>query len=72
MTQVVTAEIVEKKKSIHPRVVGGSTRYAKVNTRKPKQKSTIERAIAGIEGHLENHPRDAMSQAHLVKLKGML
>jgi hypothetical protein len=69
MAQVVTAEIIEKQKSIHPRVVGGKTKYTKVNTTKKKNPDTIKRAIAGIEKHLEIHRLDGMSQTHLAELK---
>lgn len=59
-------------RSIHPRVWGSWDERGKRNTCAPKKKSTVERAIAGIKGHLERYPRDAMSQARLIKLTARL
>ena len=58
--------------SIHPRVVNGITVHGKVNTMKQKNPDSIRRAIAGITGHLENHPHDSMASARLAILNKML
>lgn len=62
----------ERNHSIHPRVWGDFEQREKLNTCGAKKKSTVQRAIAGIKGHLEHHPRDAMSQSRLVKLNSRL
>jgi hypothetical protein len=60
--------------SIHPRCWPHARPdwQDKQNTCKQKKRSTVERAIAGIEGHLERHPHDAMSRRHLDSLKAKL
>lgn len=40
------------------------------NTCKQRLKSTTERAIAGVERHLAQHPDDGVRQRLLAKLKG--
>jgi hypothetical protein len=58
--------------SIHPRVVGGVTTGPKVNTTKARNKDVVKRKIAAVEAHLERHPTDGSSRAHLDTLKGRL
>ena len=58
--------------SIHPRVQNKRVKHAKVNTSAKKQRGTLERVIAGIEKHLAEHPNDAVSAAHLAKVKAQL
>ena len=56
-----------KAEGIHPRVfyAGG----IKKNTCKPRSKVRLLRAKAGIERHLENHPRDVAAQQRLSNLE---
>ena len=63
---------IHHNKSIHKRVVNGSTMYPKVNTTKQKNPNTIKRTIDSISNHLDRHPRDRMSQERLVKLKKLV
>jgi len=58
--------------SIHPRVRGGKRVYDKVNTCMQPKKPNIQRRVDAIEAHLDNHPRDVLSQKHLSKLKEKL
>lgn len=51
--------------SIHPFRERGVS-----NTCKQKLKSTTDRAIVGVERHLEQHPNDGVRQRLLAKLKG--
>jgi len=56
--------------SIHYHKVGFPPgKWRKRDTCKTKSRATIARAIAGIQGHLKNHPNDAMSRVHLAKLE---
>jgi ribosomal protein S15P/S13E len=60
--------------SIHPRAWRGGLTGDRVkqNVCAPKQRATVARVIAAIEGHLKHHPHDAMSAARLVKLRAKL
>ena len=60
-----------KSESIHPRAFYGSDGVKK-NTAKPRNRRRFERALAGIEKHLETHPHDAMSQARVQVLKAII
>jgi hypothetical protein len=57
--------------SIHPRtsVFGHGP---KLNTAKPTSRRKLERQLRGIEGHLEKHPDDLMSQGRVNIIKAML
>ena len=59
-------------KGIHPRVVHGFTMHPKVNTSRAKDPNTIKRTISAIEGHLDSHPRDRLSQDRLTNLKKLV
>lgn len=54
---------------IHPRVRNARAAFAKVNTSAKPNPAIKQRTIAAITEHLERHPRDGMSAAHLSKLK---
>lgn len=60
--------------SIHPRnwPQGYMRGREKQNTSGKKSRGTLERTIAGIEGHLERHRGDSASQRHLSTLKSKL
>jgi hypothetical protein len=59
--------------SIHPRSWKGHGTGEKRNTSGNRKKpGRVERSIAAIEGHLEKHPNDAMSQSHLTKLRAQV
>lgn len=58
----------DKNQSIHPRVVNGRTKYAKVNTcgtPNPDKKARVAKSIAG---HMKRHPRDSVQASRLAKL----
>lgn len=57
-------ENTKQQLSIHPRSWPGGSRE-KVHTSKKKLKTTVERVMRGIEGHLERHPRDDAAKGHL-------
>lgn len=44
----------------------------KLNMSGRKKRSTVERVISAINGHLLAHPRDAMSSARVGKLRALL
>ena len=58
--------------SIHPRVWGAWRESVKKNTCAPRSKARIERAIAGLSRHLENHPNDAAGKVRLGNLKARM
>ena len=59
--------------SIHPRVSGGRTVFAKVNTcANSSLIKRMTRQLAGIEKHLEQHPRDGLSQQRVSVIKAIL
>jgi hypothetical protein len=57
--------------SIHPRssVFGHGP---KLNTTKPRSRAKLERQLRGVEGHLEKHPGDLMSQGRVNIIKAIL
>lgn len=57
-----------KAQSIHPRVMYGNEGKKK-NTAKPKSMRRLTKQLAGIEGHLENHSKDAISQTRMATIK---
>jgi hypothetical protein len=57
--------------SIHPRSWPGGSRE-KRNTCNPRSHRKLERALAGIEKHLEQHPHDGVSAARVAKIKTIL
>ena len=63
---------MEKTQSIHPRVSGGRTRHEKAHTSKTRNKDILANKIARLEAHCERHPNNAVSAAHLAKLKALL
>jgi hypothetical protein len=58
--------------SIHPRVWGPWKKRAKRNTCAPHSRKKLERQLAGVERHLENHPGDGMNQARRNIIKAAL
>lgn len=59
--------------SIHPRVSGGRTTSPKVNTcANSSLVKRMTRQLAGIEKHLEQHPRDGLSQQRVSAIKSIL
>lgn len=59
--------------SIHPGVEGGKRRHPKVNTcGNGSQGKRLQRQMAGIEKHLETHPRDTLSQQRVSTIKSIL
>lgn len=65
----------KEQRSIHPRNWRSTkdNERAKHNTSGTRKKpGRIERSIAAIETHIEQHPNDAMSLSRLSKLKGMV
>jgi hypothetical protein len=59
--------------SIHPRVSGGRTHFEKVNTcANSSLAKRMTRQLAGIEKHLEQHPRDSLSQQRVATIKAIL
>jgi ribosomal protein S15P/S13E len=59
--------------SIHPRVSGGRTTSPKVNTcANSSLVKRMTRQLAGIEKHLEQHPRDGLSQQRVSTIKSIL
>lgn len=58
-----------KDESIHPRARYGGE---KSNTAKPRSKVRLERAKAGIQKHLEQHPRDGMSAQRVSTINATL
>ena len=60
-----------KSESIHPRVFFGRDGVKK-NTAKPRSRRKLERALKGIEKHLEQNPKDAMSQQRVATIKALL
>jgi ribosomal protein S15P/S13E len=59
-----------KDQSIHPRVSAGTE---KVNTcANSSLMKRMTRQLAGIEKHLEKHPRDALSQQRVSTIKTIL
>ena len=57
----------DENESIHPRVSRHGEKRNTCGTR--KKPGRIERSIAAIEGHLEQHPNDAKSQSRLGSLR---
>ena len=55
--------------SIHPRVWH---RGEKKNTSKPRSTMKLERALKGIERHLETNPHDSMSRARVAAINNQL
>ena len=51
-----------KDRSIHPYGRKGT------NMMKQKRQTTIDRAMRGIEGHLERHPNDSYAKGYYDKL----
>lgn len=60
-----------KKLSIHPRNWQGGSRKV-VNTSKRANADRIKSVIASIEKHLDRHPNDGASKAHIKLLEGRL
>lgn len=63
--------------SIHPRNwrVGSTYLFEerrKSNTCKPRSRKPLERALAGIARHVDNHPRDEEARKRLSNLKTRL
>lgn len=59
--------------SIHPRVAGGRTVSEKRNTcGNSSLTKRMTRQLAGIEKHLEQHPRDTLSQQRVSTIKSIL
>jgi hypothetical protein len=65
-------DMASDNRSIHPRVENGRTRHEKSNTSAAPKRSTIERKIAAITAHLEEHPDNKVAEGHLAKLKTRL
>jgi len=61
-------EAIMSANSIHPRSWPG-IRGEKKNTCKPHSIVRLRRALAGIERHLETHPRDAAAAHRVGNLK---
>lgn len=55
--------------SIHPRVVNGRTKHAKVNTCGKVDPAKRERLVKALVEHTKRHPRDVQSVGRLAKLK---
>ena len=60
-----------RQESIHPRVYYGANGVKK-NTSKPRSRLKLERALAGIEKHLEAHPRDSIRVGRAEAIKKIL
>lgn len=60
-----------RSESIHPRAFYGND-GAKKNTCKPRSRRRFERALAGIEKHLIDHPHDAMATARAAELQKII
>ena len=58
--------------SIHPRHWSKTGHGKKVSTSKKPEKETLNAVIKGISHHLEKHPADAASRAHLKKVQEKL
>jgi hypothetical protein len=48
-------------KGMHPGVTNGRRCFHKVNTAKKRSRVPLERALAGWDKHIEEHPRDGMA-----------
>lgn len=59
-----------RQEGIHPRMFSQDS--VKKNTAKPRSQKRLERQLAGIEGHLANHPRDSVSTARVSRIKEIL
>lgn len=55
--------------SIHPRSWPGFGKGVKHNTCKPRSIKRLQRALEGIERHLENHYGDAAASTRAANLK---
>ena len=65
--------MTQQDQSIHPRVEGGRTRFEKVNTcANSSLAKRMRRQLAGIEKHLEQNPRDSLSQQRVSTIKTIL
>ena len=62
-------EILRSPTGMHPGVSNGRRHSPKTNTCANRSSRRLERALAGIEKHLERHPRDAMSVARVAAIK---
>lgn len=60
-----------RSESIHPRAFFGPAGKKK-NTAEPRSKKRLERAMAGIQKHLEAHPGDGMSRQRVTAIKTIL
>jgi hypothetical protein len=58
--------------SIHPRHWPIMVDREKQNTCRRKSAATVQRKIAGLRRHAEQHPRCAVTQAHLAKALSQL
>lgn len=58
--------------SIHPRMDFPLEKRKVLNTCKRPKRSSINRRIRAIEEHMEQHPRDSVSAAHISLLKAKL
>lgn len=59
--------------SIHPCNEGGRQRFDKVNTCfNSSLGRRMARQLAGIEGHLEQHPNDGLSRQRVATIKAIL
>lgn len=59
--------------SIHPRNEGGRNVFEKVNTcANSSLQKRLTYQLAGIEKHLEKHPRDGLSQQRVSTIKFLL
>lgn len=60
-----------RQEGIHPRVMYGANGVKK-NTAKSRSRRKLERALAGIEKHLEAHPQDGMSRQRIATIQALL
>lgn len=58
--------------SIHPRVYSTAEDNKKSNTCKSKDKNVTMRKVANMEKHVERHPKDARTVAHIGLLMATL
>lgn len=69
----MTEETVKSDGGMKPGVVGGRRIHPKANTcANSSLKKRMERQLAGIEGHLANHPNDNLSSARASKIRGLI
>jgi hypothetical protein len=62
-----------EQQGIHPGMIGGRRQHPKVNTcANSSLVKRMTRQLAGIEKHLEEHPRDVLSQQRVSIIKAIL